>query len=413
MIRIMSVRTVGARRVVCAAALLLVTLATATGVADADGARPAPKLDRRAAAGPSVTITGVNVDPLRRIVQLGFQAASPGTATAFRCSVQPAGLPVHYARCSSPSIYRHLTAGNDTISIEALSGKVTDPPARASVRVPIEFAPCWGAAARDPLVPCVNPALDRIVHPTPDDALLMPPDYCRNTVTVDAANEVEACTFGRDPGPGVPGVALIGDSHSDAMGSGVTYVADAEGWSGVRLRHLGCGFSTAVQNDRPSNQCVNWTNGVTAWLDAHPEVQTVFITASDSWTYATSAESGFQSAWAALPASVTSIYVIRDTPKQTLGEQNCVSAALAAHRTNIGTRCAVARAKVLQPDAEARAAATSWMARVHLIDLSPFFCGTRCFPVIGGALVDVDEQHVSQEFSASLGPYIQRAMGAG
>ena len=39
------------------------------------------------------------------------------------------------------------------------------------------------------------------------------------------------------------------------------------------------------------------------------------------------------------------------------------------------------------------------------------FCGrTRCFPVVGGVLVHKDQDHLTQDFSRSLGPFIDRAI---
>ena len=49
--------------------------------------------------------------------------------------------------------------------------------------------------------------------------------------------------------------------------------------------------------------------------------------------------------------------------------------------------------------------------RVRVIDMSRFFCGrTRCYPVVGGALVYKDDQHMTEVFGATLGPYLQRAI---
>jgi hypothetical protein len=52
------------------------------------------------------------------------------------------------------------------------------------------------------------------------------------------------------------------------------------------------------------------------------------------------------------------------------------------------------------------------MRRVRLIDLTRLFCDrARCFPVIGGAYVYRDFNHLNRVFAATLGPYLLRAMG--
>ena len=45
-----------------------------------------------------------------------------------------------------------------------------------------------------------------------------------------------------------------------------------------------------------------------------------------------------------------------------------------------------------------------------VLDLTPFFCGSRCYPVVGGALVVRDANHMTGTFSATLGPYVLRAL---
>ncbi|MGH2899099.1 MAG: SGNH hydrolase domain-containing protein, partial [Solirubrobacteraceae bacterium] len=51
--------------------------------------------------------------------------------------------------------------------------------------------------------------------------------------------------------------------------------------------------------------------------------------------------------------------------------------------------------------------------RVSAIDLTRFFCDPqRCFPVIGGASVYKDVDHISAVYARSLGPFLLRAYDA-
>ena len=62
-------------------------------------------------------------------------------------------------------------------------------------------------------------------------------------------------------------------------------------------------------------------------------------------------------------------------------------------------------------DQLAAAAVKMRAARVRVIDLTPHFCDeSQCFPVVGGALVQRDETHLTTTFSATLGPYVLRAL---
>ncbi len=48
----------------------------------------------------------------------------------------------------------------------------------------------------------------------------------------------------------------------------------------------------------------------------------------------------------------------------------------------------------------------------HAIDLTRQFCDARwCYPVIGGALVHKDADHLTQVFGRTLGPFMDRAYG--
>jgi hypothetical protein len=50
---------------------------------------------------------------------------------------------------------------------------------------------------------------------------------------------------------------------------------------------------------------------------------------------------------------------------------------------------------------------------MQTVDLTRYFCSAaKCFPVIGGALVLRDTTHMTGVFSASLGPFLGRAVDA-
>ncbi len=58
------------------------------------------------------------------------------------------------------------------------------------------------------------------------------------------------------------------------------------------------------------------------------------------------------------------------------------------------------------------AAARLATPRVRTVDLTPFFCDSQCYPVVGGALVLRDSTHMTGTYSATLGPYLLRAVDA-
>ena len=269
--------------------------------------------------------------------------------------------------------------------------------------------PCFGAAARDPERACSNDALERTVSPSPARARALPNSPCRTIET----GSPPVCRFG--PESGTETFALVGDSHAGHWRAAFQYVANAKNWSGLSITRSSCPLQKALRDLREPRrtQCRRWKDDVFAWFAAHPEVRTVFVAGLAGGSgvvpsprrsrFATSVQ-GYLDAWAALPGR--RIVVLRDTPRFEGDTDVCVSRA-ARRREQVGTTCAVSRRFALGRDPAIVAAGR---AGLETLDLTPFFCGARCYPVIGGALVVRDANHMTGTYSATLGPYVLRAL---
>ncbi len=274
---------------------------------------------------------------------------------------------------------------------------------------------CFGAAARDPLAPCDNPDLRLKVIPTPDEALLEPNARCR---PVGRTATLLPCAFGV-PVDGAAGqFALLGDSHAAHWRATLEGVAQSRRWSGTSITRSGCPFSEAVARlPRPARgQCLRWNRATMAWLARHPQVSTVFVAQHRGGKVVTAAGAtntrtqidGYTRAWRAMPATVKQIFVIRDTPRGTSRSADCIARAV-ARRTPPGPACALPRSSVLRPDPAVAAARQMASPRVRLVDMTRYMCTARaCPPVIGGALVHKDADHLTQTFATSLAPYMLR-----
>jgi hypothetical protein len=120
------------------------------------------------------------------------------------------------------------------------------------------------------------------------------------------------------------------------------------------------------------------------------------------------AVAGYIDEWKGIPSSVKRIIVIRDNPKVEASTDTCVERAM-AKRKRAGLACRVPRARALDPDPAATAASRMKSPRLHLVDLTPFFCDRRaCLPVIGGALVYKDTTHLTGLYARTLGPFLLR-----
>ena len=76
-------------------------------------------------------------------------------------------------------------------------------------------------------------------------------------------------------------------------------------------------------------------------------------------------------------------------------------------RVTIGSTCAVSRQTALKADPQLRAAG----GRVKVLDFTSYLCdASKCPSVIGGVLVRKDGSHLTRAFSATLGPFVLRAV---
>jgi hypothetical protein len=269
---------------------------------------------------------------------------------------------------------------------------------------------CFGAAARRRGRRCANPRLRLSVVPTPSDALIEPNAPC---TVLPRSGLLLPCRFGVDPS--VHTFALIGDSHAQHWRAAVDVLAEAKGWRGISLTHSSCPFTKAALGEMPKGQrarCVRWNREVLRWLGRHPAVTTVFVSDWDGYDRPRDVlVDGYLRAWRALPHTVERIVVLRDPPHAAPHARECVERAIARH-VPAGPACAVPRSAVLLPDPAVAAAGKLRSLRVQVVDLTRTMCSLRlCLPVIGGALVLKDINHLTAVFARTLGPFLVRAVG--
>jgi len=285
---------------------------------------------------------------------------------------------------------------------------------RASAAVLASHPRCFGAAARDPRRPCSNPRLRLMVVPTPLQARDRPNAPCE---LAERRGLLYVCAFGAPKSRATATIALVGDSHASHWRAAVDPVADRRGWHGLSITHTGCPFTLATKDlpEPDRSDCLEWNRQALAWLRRHREVDTVFASAisGSSWIspgrdqWATAVD-GFVRAFRALPSSVKTVIVLRDTPPVRPETAGCVERAMAARR-QAATVCALPRSRSVIADPVAAAARRYRSDRVRLADLTRFICdASRCYPVVGGALVHKDRSHMTTVFARTLWPYLDR-----
>ncbi len=324
----------------------------------------------------------------------------------------------------SPALLR-LAPGRYHWQVRSLVGSVEDrlPDAsEVSLDIAVSTEPaarlrCFGAASRDPQRRCVNRKLRTAIVPPPEDAIFSQNSPC-TPLSFDGV--LGPCEFGVPAPSAKSTVALVGDSHASHWRAALEYVAQRKRWRGVSITRSGCPLMRATTKLQPAQraECLEWNDEVPRWFQKHPTVHTAFVVAhfagdvvvSDGASELETKVAGFKAAWESLPATVKHIVVIRDTPIVGFQANECVRKAKAKRR-NAGSVCAVKRSEALREDPAVVAARRLGSKRVTVVDMSRYLCSKkRCFPVIGGALVYKDDQHMTDVFATTLGPYLMRAV---
>jgi hypothetical protein len=318
-----------------------------------------------------------------------------------------------------PAAFLAATAVALTVapSVTPSAGQQARQAASEQARLSAADAPrqrCFGAAARDPERPCFNRQLRRIVVPTPAEARTGQNSACEPSGRTE---ELYPCIFGTPWDEAIKTVALVGDSHAAHWRAALEVVALKRGWHGISLTQTGCPMTkaTPILKGRQRDDCLEYNEAIGPWLERHPEVTTLFTSQHGGKVVTQPGQSqrdaqieGFRRAFSELPPSVEQVIVIRDTPWSTGTAPACIDEAVAEGRRT-DTACPIPRKRALRVDLAAEAATLMDDPRVEVLDMTPFMCDrSKCFPVVGGALVHKDGGHVTQVFSRTLGPYLGR-----
>lgn len=255
------------------------------------------------------------------------------------------------------------------------------------------------------------------MFPKPEQALLVPDAECD---AVERVGAVQVCRFGAAREGSAATVALLGDSHASHWRAAIGRAGQFANWHAVGMTRSSCPFTRArpkLEGGGDRLDCRNYNDEVVDWLTANPQINTVFVSAiatakvRDAPTARDQLDTlvlGYQDAWEDLPPTVTRVIVLRDVPTRPNRATACIEAAIDAKRPAM-PGCAVPRERRLIADPSVIAARKLNTRRVAVVDLSDFMCDDElCYPVVGGVLVNKDSNHLSREFSTTLGPYLLR-----
>ncbi|WP_089158095.1 acyltransferase family protein [Micromonospora sp. NBS 11-29] len=294
-------------------------------------------------------------------------------------------------------------------------------------------APPPGAAVLGPHprdAPAGQP-VDRVAAIQPDPLLAYgdQPDIWRDhCVTQATESEVRTCVYG-DPAADHT-VWLVGDSHAGNWVPPMQEIARANHWRLVTYVKANCPFTSGEVADhglRPYPSCAQWNRTVRQRLYAdRPKLvvttNMTYVPMRDGEPVTGGGQQQLAAErqrhlWSGLSGDGFRLIVLRDTPLLTEPGPAGVPRALNVpecvlrYRTRL-TRCAVPRQTALDAGAgRAQAQAAAGLPNVSLIDLNDAICpADRCAPVIGGALVYRDSNHLTATFARTLTPRLAAAL---
>jgi hypothetical protein len=272
--------------------------------------------------------------------------------------------------------------------------------------------PCFGAAALAADAPCEDVfATPSVLGRVAGDEPWFEDPACEVT---EAPLRVATCRWGS--GTPTAKVALVGDSHAEHWRGALHRLAEANGWEIVEMLRAACPV-TAV----PVLTFDDWaidTEACRVWgAQVHDRLvaeapDAVFTSAfagafgfdgaDPGQSLATGAE-GFVDVWTEWADAGSQVFVLRDPP--TTGGRD-IPECLATHMGS-PLECASPRDEAVRPDAMTVAASQIDSPRVHLVDLTDYFCDeTTCYAAIGQATVYQDLDHISAPYSRSLAPFL-------
>jgi peptidoglycan/LPS O-acetylase OafA/YrhL len=220
-----------------------------------------------------------------------------------------------------------------------------------------------------------------------------------------------SCEFGSDD-PNAPRVALIGDSHAYQLLSTFQRMADASGWHLTTYFKGACPWNTTPLSTPGAfgAACTQWRSGVEAALQ-DADLDAVFTAAIATTPYSSAgydsahaaAVAGYQGAWSEVLDRGIPVITVVDNPVWETDPNKCL-------RTHAMQQCEGARADLLVQDDPLRDAAAG-VTGVTLLDFTDVFCDeSSCFPVVGGANLYRDQDHLTVTFVDTLAPQYTAAI---
>jgi peptidoglycan/LPS O-acetylase OafA/YrhL len=268
---------------------------------------------------------------------------------------------------------------------------------------------CFGAASvLDP--GCAGTEWGETVLPAPGFAGVDRPSDDECFVQLNDSR-AQACEFGSDD-PDAPQIVLVGDSHAYQLLPTFQGIAEDRGWHLTTYFKGACPWNATPLSTPGAfgDACATWRAGVQEALDAS-EPDAVVTAAIATTPYASAgfdsaydaAVAGYREAWGSMTDRGIPVITMVDNPVWETDPNLCL-------RIRDASACDAPRDSVLVGDDPLREAAEG-ASEVTLLDFTDVYCDAdTCFPVVGGANVYRDQDHLTVSFADSLAPWFSAAV---
>ena len=273
---------------------------------------------------------------------------------------------------------------------------------------------CLGAASKAPDgVACSNPDLAKILLPSVelashDSPSLLLPSSCQGTKASDSVPKPCNLTGKTSDTK----IALIGDSHSAQFMAPMLNLAKKNNWQVVSYSKGGCPLSYAERTHDAvlKAACKKWVKAAVKQLTTQGfDLVVTSQVSGTEWASgkikaATYAQDGLVNVWKEINTAGVPVLVMKDNPRPIKASLLCIKKNKFDHfDTCQNTKKA---AMLFDPQPGAVKKLNSPLTR--LVDFTNVYCDDfKCDAVIGGVIVNRDENHLTNTFSKTLAPYIE------
>jgi hypothetical protein len=276
---------------------------------------------------------------------------------------------------------------------------------------------CFGAAARDPQAKhCPNPKLEDVIVPTAAAAAKDYPKYSACYAQMYRVPLVP-CHFGHRR-PGVPHIAVIGDSHARVLMTVVEKMVDAGQLTADLIVQGGCPWSTTQPNldTVEGRNCAAFQAQLQPLLARTAKNYDFILTTARLTTMPGTRDqrvTGLSEAWSQVTRLGVPVVVLRSNPEGTKPSVNPNFCLADVPVAEANARCSLDRREFLDRYYDVLSAAARRTPGTKVIDLTDFYCdASKCPVVIGGVDVYADNNHLTVTFARTLAPYLYRDLVA-